>query len=170
MSVIPSRTRLPAELPTVPWGARARPVGWVALAVNTLAVPFASRAPQSFAALAASCELLARRVVAVALDPAVPPGPTGVAQAPARHGIADGVDAAVAVVFALGTPDTRVTCALPALLVTLALLAQTGVLTVRAPAVVVASAPAGQVVALAVGVTITFPFAVGSPKLCRALC
>lgn len=62
------------------------------------------------------------------------------------------------------------TRALPALLVTLALLAQTGVLTVRPPAVVVAGALAGQVVALAVGVTITFPFAVGSPKLCRALC
>lgn len=62
------------------------------------------------------------------------------------------------------------TRALSALLVTLALLAQTSVLTVRAPAVVVARTLAGQVVALAVGVTITFPFAVGPPKLCRALC
>lgn len=62
------------------------------------------------------------------------------------------------------------TRALSGLLVTLALLAQTSVLTVRPPAVVVASALAGQVVALAVGVTIAFPFAVGSPKLCRALC
>lgn len=33
----------------------------------------------------------------------------------------------------------------------------------------VASALASQVIALAVGVTVTFPFAVGSPKLCRAL-
>lgn len=60
--------------------------------------------------------------------------------------------------------------ALAALLVTLALLAQASVLTVRPPAVVVARTLAGQVVALAVGVTITFPFAVGPPKLCRALC
>lgn len=170
MSVIPSRTRLPAELPPVPWGARARPVSGVALAINTLAVPLAPWAPQPFAALAASRELVARRVVAVALDPAVPPGPTGIAQTPARHGVADGVDAAVAVVVALGTPDARVTRALSGLLVALALLAQTSVLTVGPPAVVVAGTLAGQVVALAVGVTVAFPFAVGSPKLCRALC
>lgn len=123
LSIIPSRTWLPAELPAVPWGACARPVGWVALAVNTLAVPFTSWAPQPFVALAASCELVARRVVAVALDPAVPPRPTGIAQTPPRHSVTDGVDAAVAIVVALGTPDTRVTCALSGLLITLALLA-----------------------------------------------
>lgn len=123
MSIIPSRTWLPAELPAVPWGACAGPVSWVALAVNALAVPFTSWAPQPLAALAASCELVARRVVAVALDAAVPPGPTGIAQTPPRHSVTDGVDAAVAIVVALGTPDTRVARALSGLLVTLALLA-----------------------------------------------
>lgn len=34
----------------------------------------------------------------------------------------------------------------------------------------VAGTLAGQVVALAIGVTITFPFAVGAPELGRALC
>lgn len=123
LSIIPSRARLPAELPTVPWCARAWPVGWVALAVNTLAVPFTSWAPQSFPALAASRELVAWWVVAVTLDPAVPPGPTGIAQTPARHCITDGVDATIAIVVALWTPDSRVTCAFSRLLVTFALLA-----------------------------------------------
>lgn len=120
--------------------------------------------------MAAPRELVARRVVAVALDPAVPPGPTGVAHAPARHHVTDGVDAAVAIVVALGAPDAGVTRAFPGLLVTFALLARTGVLTVGPPAVVVAGTLAGQVVALAVGVAITFAFAVGSPKLCGAFC
>lgn len=50
-------------------------------------------------------------------------------------------------------------------MVTFALLAQTPVLAVGSPSVVVAGALAGQVVALAVGVTVAFPFAVRAPEL-----
>lgn len=55
-------------------------------------------------------------------------------------------------------------------LVTLALLAHAGVLAVWTPTVVVAGALTGQVVALAVGVTVTFPLAVRAPELGGALC
>lgn len=169
LTVESSRTRLPAELPTVTRRAGTRAVGLVALPVHALAVPLTPRAPQPLPALAAPRELVARRVVAVALDGAVPPRPAGVAQAPARHGVAHRVDAAVAVVVALRAPDARVARAFPRVLVTLALLAHAGVLAVGSPAVVVAGALAGQVVALAVGVTVTFPLAVGAPKLGGAL-
>lgn len=123
LTVEPGGTRFPAELPTVPRRAGTRAVGLVALAVDTLAVSLAPRAPQPLPALAASRELVARRIVTVALDRTVPPHPPGVAQAPPCHRIADGVDAAVAVVVALGTPDAGVACAFARLLVALALLA-----------------------------------------------
>lgn len=169
LTVESGRTRFPAELPTVPWCAGTRAICLVALAVDALAVSFAPRAPQPLPALAASRELVTRRIVTVTLDCTVPPGPTGIAQASPCHCIADGVDAAVAVVVALGTPDARVTRALARLLVTLALLTQASVLAVRSPTVVVARTLAGQVIALAVGITIALPFAVGAPKLGRAL-
>lgn len=137
--------------------------------MHALAVPFTPRAPQPLPALAAPRELVARRVVTVTLDCTVPPRPAGVAQAAARHGVADGVDAAVAVVVALGTPDAGVARAFPRVLVTLALLAHAGILAVWSPAVVVAGTLAGQVVTLAVGVTVTLPLAVRAPKLGRAL-
>lgn len=88
-----------------------------------LAVPFAPWAPQPLPALAASRELVAWGVVTVTLDCTVPPRPARIAQTSPCHGIADGVDATVAVVVALGTPDPWVACAFACLLVTFALLA-----------------------------------------------
>lgn len=170
LTIESSRTRFLAELPTVAWSARARAVHGVALAVEALAVPLTPRAPQPLPALAAPGELVARRAVAVALDGAVPPHPAGVAQASPRHRVAHGVDAAVAVAVALGTPDARVTCAFSRLLVALALLAQTRVLTIGTPAIVVAGTLAGQVITLPVGVAVTFPLAVRAPELRGALC
>lgn len=61
------------------------------------------------------------------------------------------------------------TCALASVLVTLALLAEAGVLTVRTPAVVVAGTLSSQVVTLAIGITVTLPFTVRTPELGRAL-
>lgn len=123
LTIEPGRTWLPAELPTVPRGAGTRAVHLVALAMDALAVSLTPRAPQPLAALAASRELVAWRVVTVALDHTVPPRPTRVAQASPRHCVADGVAAAVAVVVALGTPEARVARAFARLLVALALLA-----------------------------------------------
>lgn len=60
-------------------------------------------------------------------------------------------------------------CTFARLLVTLALLAHAGILAVRSPTIVVAGTLAGQVVTLAVGITVTFPLAVRAPELCRAL-
>lgn len=170
MTVEAGGARLPAELPSVPGRAGARAVRLVALPVDALAVLLTALTPQPFPAMAASRELVARRVVAVALHGAVPPGPAGVADAPPRRGVAHGVDAAVAVVVALRPPEARVTRAFARVLVALALLTQAGVLAVGSPAVVVAGALAGQVITLAIWVTVTFPFAVGAPKLGRALC
>lgn len=170
MTVEPSGTRLPAELPSVSRCAGTRAVRLVALPVDALAVSFTALAPQSFPALAASRELVARRVVAVALNGTVPPGPPGAAHTSARHGVAHGVDAAVTVVVALGAPDARVTCAFARLLVALALLTEASILAVGSPTIVVAGTLSSQVVTLAIWVTVTFPFAVGPPKLGRALC
>lgn len=61
------------------------------------------------------------------------------------------------------------TRAFASVLVTLALLAEAGVLTVRTPAVVVAGTLSSQVVALAIGITLTLPLTVGTPELGRAL-
>lgn len=169
LSVEPGGTRLPAELPAVPRRAGARPVRLVALAVDALAVSFATRAPEPLPALAAPRELVARRVVAVALDGAVPSGPAGVAQAAAGHRVAHRGEAAVAVVVALGTPEARVARAFASVLVALPLLAQAGVLAVGSPSVVVAGTLACQVVALAVGVARAFAFAIGAPELGRTL-
>lgn len=88
-----------------------------------LAVPLTSLTPEPVPTLAASGELVAWGVVTVTLDCTVSPSPARIAQAPSRHGIADGVDAAVAVVVALRTPDARVARALPGVLVALAFLA-----------------------------------------------
>lgn len=60
-------------------------------------------------------------------------------------------------------------CAFARLLVTLAFLAKTRVLTVRTPAVMVAGTCSGEVVTLAIGVTVTLPLAVRTPKLSRTL-
>lgn len=169
LTVEPCRTRLPAELPTISWCAGTRAVCLVALSVDALAVALATLTPEPLPALAAPCELVTRRVVTVTLDSTVPPRPAWVAYASPCHRIADGVNAAVAVVVALWTPDARVACAFASLLVTLALLAHAGILTVWSPAVVVAGTLAGQVVTLAVWVTVTLPFAVRAPELCRAL-
>lgn len=86
-----------------------------------------------------------------------------------RHCVAYRVEAAVAVVVALWTPETRVTCALARLLVTFALLACAWVLTVGSPTIRVAGTLASQVITLAIGVTITLALAVGTPKLGRTL-
>lgn len=170
MTVEPGGTRLPAELPPVPRPAGARAVRLVALPVNTLAVLLTALAPQPLPAVATSGVLVARGVVAIALHGAVPARPAGVAKAPSRHRVTHRVDAAVAVVVALWPPEARVARALARLLVALALLTQADVLTVGSPVVVVACALAGQVITLAIWVTVTFPFAVGAPKLGRALC
>lgn len=169
LTVEPGRTRFPAELPTVPWRAGTRAVRLVALAVDALTVAFAARAPQTLPTLAASRELVARGVITVTLDGAVPSSPAGVALAPSCHGVAYGVDAAVAVVVALRTPGARVACAFARVLVTLAFLAKTRVLTVRTPTVMVAGTCSGEVIALAVGVTVALPLAVRTPKLSRTL-
>lgn len=169
LTVEPCRTRLPAELPTVPWRAGTRAVRLVAFAVDALAVSFAARAPQPLPALASSCELVARGVVAVALDRAVPPRPAGVAHASTGHGVADGVDAAVAVVVALRAPEATVACAFTRILIAVALLAHAGILAVRAPTVVVAGTLTSHIVTLAVGVTVAFAFAVRAPELGWAL-
>lgn len=138
--------------------------------MDALAVLLAALAPQPLPALAAPGELVARRVVAVALHGAVPARPAGVAEAAARGWVAHRVDAAVAVVVALRPPEARVARAFARPLVALALLAQAGVLAVGPPAVVVAGALARQVVALAVWVAVAFPLAVGPPELGGALC
>lgn len=170
MTVEPGGTRLPAELSPVPRRAGARAVCLVALSMNALAVLLTALTPQPLPAVAASRVLVARGVVAVTLHGAVPPRPPGVANAPSRRWVTHGVDAAVAVVVALRPPGARVARAFARLLVALALLTQADVLTVGSPAVVVACALAGQVITLAIWITVTFPFAVGAPKLGRALC
>lgn len=170
LAVETGRTWLSAEFPTIPWCTGTGAVGLVALAMDALAVPLTPLAPQPLPALAASRELVAWGVVTVTLDPTVPPGPTGVAQATSRLCITHRINAAVAVVVALGAPGARVARAFARLLVTLAHLAQAGILAVRSPAVVVAGTLARQVITLAVGVTVAFPFAVRAPELGRALC
>lgn len=60
LTVEPSGTRLPAELPSVSRCAGTRAVCLVALPMDALAVSFAALPPQSFPALAASRELVAR--------------------------------------------------------------------------------------------------------------
>lgn len=122
LTVEPSGTCLPAELPTVPWCACTRAI-LVTLALDTLAVPFTTLAPPPITALAAPCELVAWWVVAVTSDCTIPPGPTWVARASPCHWIADRVDAAVAIVVALGTPDANVTFAFACVSVAIALLA-----------------------------------------------
>jgi len=138
--------------------------------VDTLAVALAPLPPQPLPALAAAGELVAGRAVAVALHGAVASGPAGGAEAAAGRRVARRVGAAVAFVVALRAPDARVARALPRVLVALALVAQAGVLAVGPPAVVVAGAPARQVVTLSVGVAVAFPLAVGAPELSGAFC
>lgn len=157
------------ELASVSRSAGTRAVSRVALAVNALAVALAPGPPQSVAALAAPGELVTRGVVTVALDATVASHPARVTEAAPRHGVTHRVDGAVAVVVALRAPGARVTCAFAGVLVTLALLAEAGVLTVRTPAVVVTGTLSSQVVTLAVGITVTLPFTVRTPKLGRAL-
>lgn len=123
LTVKSSRTWFPAELPTVSRDAGTRSIGLIALSVYALAVPLTPRTPKPVPTLAASSELVARGIVAVTLDCTVSPSPARIAETTSRHGVTDGVDAAVAVVVALWTPDTRVASALPAVLVALALLA-----------------------------------------------
>lgn len=60
LTVESSRTRFPAELPTVSWRAGTRAVGLIAFAVDALAVSLTPRAPQPLSALAASRELVTR--------------------------------------------------------------------------------------------------------------
>lgn len=57
------------------------------------------------------------------------------------------------------------TCALASVLVTLALLAEAGMLTVWTPAVVVTRTLSGQVIALAIRITMTLPLTVRTPEL-----
>lgn len=61
------------------------------------------------------------------------------------------------------------TRAFASVLVTLALLAEAGMLAVRTPAVVVAGTLSGQVVTLAIGIALTLPFTVWTPELSRTL-
>lgn len=61
------------------------------------------------------------------------------------------------------------TCTFARVLVTLALLAEAGVLTVGAPAVVVTGTLSGQVVTLAIRIALTLPLTVWTPELGRAL-
>lgn len=170
LTIESSRTWFPAELPTVPRCTGTRAVGLVAFSVDALAVSFTPGPPQPLSALATSSELVTWGVVTVTLDCAVPSRPARIALATACHRITDGVDAAVAVVVALGTPDARVACAFARFLIAFTLLAQARILAVWSPTIVVAGTLTGQVVTLAIGVTITFPLAVRAPELGRALC
>lgn len=88
LTVEPGWTWFPAELPTVPGCAGTRAIRLVALAVDAQTVSFTPWAPQTLPTLAASCELVARGVVTVTLDGAVPSRPAGVALAPSCHRIA----------------------------------------------------------------------------------
>lgn len=135
----------------------------------TLAVALAPLTPHGLTTQAPSRELLAWRVAAGTLHTAVPSHPAGVAETAARHGITDRVAAAVAVVTALRTPGPRMAGTDPCVLGTFALLAVAGVLAVGTPAIVVACALAGQVIALTVWVTVALAFAVRTPELGRAL-
>lgn len=169
LSVEPGWTGLSAELASVSWCAGAGAIGRVALAMNTLAVALTAGPPQALTALAAPGELVTGGVVTVTLDRTVTPHPARVTLTAPSHGVADGVDAAVAVVVTLRAPGTRVTGTFTSVLVTLALLTQTGMFTVRTPAVVVAGTLSSQVITLAVGVAMTLPLTVGTPELGRAL-
>lgn len=137
--------------------------------MNALAVTLTPGPPQSLTALAAPGELVTWGVVTVTLDRTVAPHPARVAVAASRHRVAHGVDAAVTVVVALRAPGTRVTCAFTSVLVTLALLAQAGMLTVWAPAVVVAGTLSSQIITLAIGIAVTLPLTVRTPEVGRAL-
>ena len=79
------------------------------------------------------------------------------------------VETAVAVVSALRAPEARVACARARVLVTLALLAEAGLLAVGPPAVGVARALARHVVTVAVGEALALALAVGAPELGWAL-
>lgn len=59
LTVESSRTRFPAQLPTVPWCAGTRAISLVALAVDALALSLTSQTPQPLSTLAASRKLLA---------------------------------------------------------------------------------------------------------------
>lgn len=170
LTIKSSRTWLPAELPTVPRQTGTWTISLVTLAIEALAVSLTAWTPKPLPALAASRELVAWWIVTVTLECTVPPSPARVAQASPCHHITDWIDAAVAVVVALRTPEARIACAFSCFLVTLALLAKTNILAFRSPAIVVAGALAGQIIALAIGVTVTFSLAVWSPVLCRAFC
>lgn len=163
-------TGLSTELASVSRGAGTGAVSRIALAVDALAVALTARPPQPLPALAAPGELVTGRVVTVALHCTVSPHPARVTLAAAGHGVAHRVNAAVTVVVALRAPGPGVTGTFARVLVALALLAEAGVLTVRAPAVVVAGALSGQVVTLAIRITLTLPLTVWTPELSRALC
>lgn len=60
-------------------------------------------------------------------------------------------------------------CAFTSVLVTLALLAEAGMLTVRTPTVMVAGTLSSQIITLAVGIAVALPLTVRTPEVGRAL-
>lgn len=68
------------------------------------------------------------------------------------------------------TPPPSVTGTFSCVLVTVALLALTSILAVGSPTVVIAGALAGQIVTLAIRITVASSLAVRAPELGRALC
>lgn len=169
LSIKPSWTRFAAQLPSVSGFTGTRTIGRVTLPVGALAVALTALTPESLPALTSARELLAGRVVAVALRSAVTAKPARIADASSRGLLAHRVDAAVTVVVALCSPVTRMAGAFPSFLVTLPFLTMAGFFTVFPPAVGVTAAFPGHVVAFTIGVTCAQALAVGTPELSRAL-
>lgn len=159
---------LPAELASIAWLAGTGAVGLVALAMDTLAVPLAARAPQPLVALAAPAELLAGGVAAGALAVAGTPPPARLADAAPCALLTHRAAAAVARVGTLGAPPARVARALARVLVALPPLAEALVLALDPPAVGVAGALADHVVAAPVRVAGAHFLAVRAEELTRA--
>lgn len=159
---------LPAELASIAWLAGTGAVGLVALAMDTLAVPLAARAPQPLVALAEPAELLAGGVAAGALAVAGTPPPARLADAAPCALLTHRAAAAVARVGTLGAPPARVARALARVLVALPPLAEALVLALDPPAVGVAGALADHVVAAPVRVAGAHFLAVRAEELTRA--
>lgn len=137
--------------------------------MDTLTIPLAPGAPQSLPALATTRKLLAWRVITVTLDGTIPPRPAWTTVTPSCVLVTHRVETAVAVVCTLRAPEAILASACACVLVTLALLAEAGLLAVGTPAVGVACALARHVVTVAVGEALALALAVRAPELGWAL-
>ena len=170
LPVEPGGTRFLAELPPEARPAGAGSVGLVTAPVDALTHVLAVGSPKTLPTLAAACQLLTRRPVAGTLSVAQLSVPAQVTLALARVGVTVRVAAAVALVGARVAPEALVALAHARVLVARAFLTAARMLTVWPPAVGLAGAGPGDIVALAVGVAGAFALAVRTPVLGRALC